>query len=107
MSMCGLYINSEFKVTSVVVKSLYSFREKKRGGKCERRCNFYLKQLAEKFLHPVISAPHILFLSPHIPGAFAPQESAQKLYIEGVQIPQQLGVVNGWVKCVLGIPRNT
>lgn len=36
-----------------------------------------MNQLAEKLLHLVSPAPHFRFLSPHIPKAFGPQESAR------------------------------
>lgn len=38
-----------------------------------------MNQLVEKLLHLVSPAPHFHVLSPHIPKAFGPQESAQRL----------------------------
>lgn len=89
------YLCVEFKVTSVAVKSL-SFREKRIGRTREKRCNFYMNQLAEKFLHSIISASYFLLFNSHIPGALAPQKWAQRLWIKGVQIPWQLAWVDGW-----------
>ena len=66
---------------SVAVKSLFSFREKRIGGN-EGRWGPCMNQLVEKLLHLVSPAPHFHFLSPHIPKAFGPQESAQRLSTE-------------------------
>lgn len=90
----------EFKVIPVSVRSLSSLRKGEWGNMWEE---MQLHEPVSREASPLCySCSSFAFLSPSIPGVFAPQKSTQRLCTEGVQIPWQLGG-GGWVKCVLGL----